>query len=293
MLYKYRTIELAKKILETGMLRASNFSKLNDPFDLTIDSLFPPSFGQSPQEIVDTFTAVLLESGPVYESKNLSTKLAAIQSGLKKSSSENIESLKNELLKTDSFEALKNHLSISSTALDIFKYSFETDGIVCFSKRPNINPLWAHYADNHTGVVLGFRPNKSKDSCFILAQEVLYQDERPMMARNIKEYYKRSFFYSDIDNAREYVDKVHYSKCKSWEYEEELRLILPLHIDPTIGYRDILFHSNELEEIYFGYRTDDKYFQIIREMASRINPNVKFYRMVPDKYSYGLIKQEI
>lgn len=54
-LYKYRTIEVTKSILNSCKLRASNFSKLNDPFDLTIESLFDPSFGKSAEEVVDNF----------------------------------------------------------------------------------------------------------------------------------------------------------------------------------------------------------------------------------------------
>lgn len=292
-LYKYRTVELTKLILVNRRLRASNFSRLNDPFDLTIESLFDPSFAKSAEEVVNNFTTVLIESGPVYKGKNLSEHLQKIQSVLKKSSTKEIENYKNELIQTDSFSTLKEHLPTSNTALAIFKNSFERDGIVCFSKRADINPLWAHYAENHTGIVLGFKADKDKNSCLLLAQEVTYQDERPMLAKNIKEYYQRSFFYSDVDNARDYVDRIHYTKCKNWDYEEELRLILPNYIDPAVGHYDLPFLPHELEEIYFGSRANDSDIQLVRQMAKTLNPAITFYHMAPDKYSYKLLKREI
>jgi len=291
-LYKYRSIKYGQQLLLTGKLRASSFVKLNDPFDLSIDSLFHPSLGNDPEEIIDAMNSTLLEYD-VIQGKEFSTKLKIIQSCLKNSSSEQIQNLRKEMLISGGLESYMEIAKTFEPLLIILKDLSKEDGIICFSKRPDINPLWAHYANNHAGIVIGFKPNVARNSLLILAKEVIYNDQRPFLAKTMKEYFRNSYSKADTEIMKEYLDKLYHSKCKSWSYEEELRVVTQTYIDPQLGYHDFSFYPDEVQDIYFGNKTLETDIHDTMAIALKINPSVKFYRMIPDKYSYDLIRQEI
>lgn len=291
-LYKYRSIKYGKQLLSTGKLRASNYLKLNDPFDLNIDSLFPLDFGNNPEEIIDAMNSTLLTCN-ITQNKEFSPQLKILQSGLKSSSPEQILSLREEMLRSGSLESYKKIAITFEPLLTILRTSSERDGIICFSKAPDINPLWAHYADNHTGVVIGFKPSIAKNSLLTLAQNVSYDDQRPFLAKTMEEYFRNSYSKTNTNIMKEYLEKLYHSKCKSWSYEEELRVVIQTFIDPEVGYHDFSFYSDEIEDIYFGNKTLESDIHDIMAISIKINPSVKFYRMIPDKYSFNLIKKEL
>ncbi len=45
---------------------------------------------------------------------------------------------------------------ISEMCSDVLDHISKTTGIICFSKRKNNLLMWSHYADDHTGIVIGF-----------------------------------------------------------------------------------------------------------------------------------------
>lgn len=111
-------------------------------------------------------------------------------------------------------------------------------GLLCFSED-KYNPVqWAHYADNHKGVCLGFEITENK------LRKVKYVSER--LARETL----------DLPDCNE---KLLTTKFSHWNYEQERRLLIELN-DYSIDDKELRFEcfSNEmtLKEVYIGCKSE-------------------------------------
>ena len=138
----------------------------------------------------------------------------------------------------------------------VLLYKPEERYFASFSKKPDINLMWAHYANNHQGFCLIFRPvddkinqsklwkkapfvhftadSFSKQMSFIAPESFEIKDVEYVS----KPKYSDAFTYfpphvigkefsaeeeKEILNARE---KIYFQKHSTWKYEEEARIIL-------------------------------------------------------------------
>jgi hypothetical protein len=85
----------------------------------------------------------------------------------------------------------------------------ERNGLLCFSKSWRHPMLWAHYADKHRGVCLGFDVNAEK------LEHVSYVNSR--------------FPRPDNPRSEAFVHKLLYTKFAHWSYEDEYRLYVSLN----------------------------------------------------------------
>ena len=126
-------------------------------------------------------------------------------------------------------------------------------GLISFSKEWNNPVQWAHYADGHKGICLGF---DFKDDTYFSA-DVEYVDERPLLeeffarhkilAKEIcaecerqgidplsnegTEIRKELVLHSMATNTatHEQVKKyLYFTKFRHWQYEDEFRILVPL-----------------------------------------------------------------
>jgi hypothetical protein len=89
--------------------------------------------------------------------------------------------------------------------------------LVCASLVHDSVLMWSHYADNHTGLVIGFDTTKVPfsqigDDCWLT---VSYSDKKPDYIHSHKERtFRRNMF------------SVAATKATGWAYEEEIRIVL-------------------------------------------------------------------
>ena len=123
--------------------------------------------------------------------------------------------------------------------------------ILSLSKNPKSPQLWAHYADNYSGICLCFSTNGT----FSVAKRVEYTNIK-------KEKHPRNDY-----QLKQTVLSGFYQKHKGWSYEEEWRIVRE-HTDNNY----IHFEKNELVGIILGQNiaTDDK-----RELLKRIPMHIK------------------
>lgn len=123
--------------------------------------------------------------------------------------------------KKDTKENLKGLESFTLGQSQYFKDQIDSVGILCLSKRFDIPLMWAHYADNYTGVVLGFdvfegltleKPNT--------IDSTKYCDIGPV------DYSENRYKYPN-ETQRSRLDFM-YHKDMNWSYEEEWRLVRSL-----------------------------------------------------------------
>ena len=169
-LYKYIDVSGATATLRDGTLLFSSPLYFNDPFDISIQTLF----GYDPFDLeahLDEFIALSISKDPLPtgNGSEQTNKFLKIRSALTNAP----EDYKKELRKAFSAKEIWNEESIRASGAETFlkvKTAFDVSGIFCASKRFDNYLLWAHYAQKHQGVaVLGFSPNVEKDSMLRLA----------------------------------------------------------------------------------------------------------------------------
>lgn len=183
--------------------------------------------------------------------------------------------------------------------------NLRNDTWLCSLSKVNDSILmWSHYCYNHKGVCIGLNIEKVLESVppmfgeiYIkpLVLEVQYQDiiKRP-------NGYKQSFYYQWR------------TKAKEWEYEQEVRLVIPEPSPMYAAFTSEQFnHPKEIwdwreihhymplngecfESIYFGVKTNQSEKEkIIRHTQKELNPQIKLYQMVVDTDAFRLRAERI
>lgn len=157
----------------------------------------------------------------------------------------------------------------------------------CFSSNFDIDLMWAHYADKHQGVCIGFKTNAVKEK-FV---KVEYQYKR------VHVYIKDEQLHGSKESA--------YTKGKQWKYEKEWRFfagsgmptcpIIFLSNDLLEQYKIkkideryfTSFDINDIDSVYFGLRVDKDNISQIKELFKDYR-KVKFYQMITDQNFFKL-----
>jgi hypothetical protein len=97
----------------------------------------------------------------------------------------------------------------------------------CFSKSPIVTPMWAHYADNHSGFVLEFDAEALRRNFERIAiRDVVYRDQPD---QSIVHSLQRAAVVAKPRHAiwlqMEVLGQAYFSKHVAWSYEQECRLV--------------------------------------------------------------------
>lgn len=133
----------------------------------------------------------------------------------------------------------------------------KTKGIICFSDNWRSPVMWAHYANKHYGICLGF------DIPDELAGPVIYNPNRlKFELQEDKKLY-------GIDDA--FIETLRYTKAKEWEYEREWRLSAELKARDVNGFYYVDFGPQlRLREIIVGARSGMSIGQVAKLV--KMNP---------------------
>jgi hypothetical protein len=195
-------------------------------------------------------------------------------------------------------EAIKNRrikVSRISTLNDPFEYlQYQTDnyfvkrllqtrkseinkkwGILCFSKNYTSPVQWAHYADGHQGLCLGFDIPEAH------LMHVEYIKERA----SLKEFQKGLEFEEE-----EFIKHMLSKKYEHWAYEEECRMLhrLENQNNETLFFADFS-PDLELREVIFGARFRGEIKEIKSLLKEFENP-VKTFSIQPCKREFKMIR---
>jgi len=159
-------------------------------------------------------------------------------------------------------------------------------GVLSFSKKYSDILMWAHYADSHKGICIGF------DSC-----ELSFTFRgMPLPPEQVKypkynEYPKWNPF--DVievtpSSSEEICDILYFTKSRDWKYEEEWRIIFPAN-----GRTLQKINPNALVSVHFGCQIakDDK--ETVINWCLQREQKPKVYEMMKDDTSYSLKENEI
>ena len=179
-------------------------------------------------------------------------------------------------------------------------YTFHKKYFVCFSKTKYEYLMWSHYADQHRGLCLIFLPEKNslrqrRDSVrdYIKIGSVSESIGDRFRFRDVgyKEVVLQNdgfdYFPADVCgkysfsseeeriNFVEHKEKFILEKSKCWEYEQEVRLLLPApsgwgagEIEYSKNLRLFHYDPTQLVGIIFGSRTTEEAQKRVMEIVS-------------------------
>ena len=162
--------------------------------------------------------------------------------------------------------------------------------------------MWAHYCYNHKGVCIGLDIDKVMQSVPQMFGEIYLQ---PLVLDvQYKSIIERPNGYC---NAMGLFNYQWQTKAKEWEYEQEVRLVMPKpcamyaaltpaqakHPKETWYWREIHHYmplkGECFDSIYFGVNTDKAEREwMIKYAHEKLNPNIKLYQMRVDANAFRL-----
>ena len=161
----------------------------------------------------------------------------------------------------------------------------------CFSRSPNVIPMWAHYAHNHSGVMIEF-------------DEEIFLKHFPDGAQfgDVKYLEKANddllgilMRASRIGKPRYFVflqqgvfQTAYFTKHSSWSYEQERRLIVDKKYVRSEGNMLLLdFPVECISALIVGHNASDETRESVSEIAEEIGANyfeLKISKLNPEPY---------
>lgn len=160
----------------------------------------------------------------------------------------------------------------------------ENIGILSLSEIADNELMWAHYADSHKGLVLGFdeqhpffERRRTKNDEFYFIRKVRYSDDPPVSL-------------ATIDG-----DALLITKGRKWSYEREWRMLVPLRdaprLVPVAGDTVYLFAfpADALQLVILGINTaSDTEAEVTNLLSTPELRHIKIGRAIPDLESRAI-----
>lgn len=265
MLYKYCTTK-GFDILLNCRLKAAMFESFNDPFELLfgIDVNTAPNNIQEDYEeypnIIKTWTSILDSQNIVYDNN----------------SPEDI------LTKFTEFQ-MKDFGRVSDDIKEGWKKKI---GIVCLSKSYDVIQMWAHYTENHQGIVIGLDKNEFVNDKEALVNVCYHNDMVCLPITGI------------VSKLDQYVEKnimnMLSRKEINWAYEQEIRLYVRLEEKEKDGNYYVKIPASSIKSIYLGLRSDQMTKFVAESFKKRKEyRHLKIYKMVRHNTAFKLRSEEI
>lgn len=178
----------------------------------------------------------------------------------------------------DPFELLAHNCQSAQDrkAFNVYKEHLgERSGIVCFSKSFKSPVQWAHYAERHTGMCLGFDVNKN-------------------YARDVR-YIKGRINYKSLEFSNEkqldaFLERISQSKHESWSYEAESRIWGKLTEPDANGMHFLQFNDDVvLKEVLIGARATISRSQV-DELLEQFSGQVRAYKVRPAFRTFEMVR---
>ena len=153
------------------------------------------------------------------------------------------------------------------------KHLNEEVGVFSLTEYKDDILMWSHYADQHKGICIEFRPVKEEhDNFYYQALNVVYPKKNNPPQLN---------FYEYRNNPEEWIIKCLTTKALHWEYEGEWRII---DVKEGPGKRSI--PEGIISSVILGCRIEKNDYDLIMKLASAYPTPITIYKakIKPDCY---------
>ncbi|MEI9696131.1 DUF2971 domain-containing protein [Atlantibacter hermannii] len=161
--------------------------------------------------------------------------------------------------------------------------------VTCFSKSPFILPLWAHYAENHTGCVLEFKVTEEVNRFIETRSEQSYLQSDILYPLPVCYSQKRPVGYDANGNVTEQIAlNMMLTKDTAWSYEQEMRCF-------KSGVAGLYpFRKDQLHRVYCGLKLEDTCLEeirsVINEYKNKHSVQIKLDRVHLDRDEFKMTK---
>ncbi|KKB10082.1 hypothetical protein VE26_09900 [Devosia chinhatensis] len=278
-LYKYLVADRVSDVLDAGMVRFTHLLDTNDSFE--VRKTFRRFAGPKLNELIMRAASEALT--PEYVDQQIQENLA--KAGVKLPTAL-VRQVLEQRFGMSVKELMKSHLGMLvgsfSGGLDAVKspeeFLMEIGSILlCFSlsERWDIATMWAHYAGNHTGLVIAFDTNhpwfkSDSDPSKSKLQKIKYLDEQ------------NNELFDDLQAALS-------SKATDWSYEREWRINCSMkQIEKSIdvGVDKIhlrSFPAESVSSVILGAKASSDTFDLVRDVLKQRYPDARLQRANPQR----------
>lgn len=294
--YKYVTSDTAKAILKTQTIRWGCPLTFNDPFDTQTE--FQVDF-MNDAGFVDDFMNILVtlvygDEEPVFEHQG-TLMMSSIIMGLRKIR----DRIPKERFQLDTQEGLREGIgNVLDNLKDINKEWSEyisKSRVLCVTEKFDNLLMWAHYAEDHKGLVVELKCLPEYDTALCAAKSIKYVDKMPAMVDK-KEFIKDNIGLVQLDKTRLFSDFA-FTKSNHWSYEKEWRCFTlsdERKTDTTNSFDTEPLLAEEISAIYLGCKMlEEKRCEILKILDEERYKHVKIFEAIPDKRTFSLIDKRI
>ncbi len=195
----------------------------------------------------------------------------------------------------DKYLVFSTQLTTGKTIEASYNAMINNVGVFSLTSVPTSLLMWAHYANNHTGICIGFersKNNKLGDSkkCMPINYVVDFPkvkiDEVGMQSSLTVGAPGQVEKKIQFNSTNPVVKRVLFTKSKEWSYEKEFR-----YVESEYGLKPL---PGKITEVIFGYNCKGKVVnEIGRLLKKYIDNDVKLYRIMPSKNSFRLIMNHL
>ncbi|MBL8802133.1 MAG: DUF2971 domain-containing protein [Planctomycetes bacterium] len=147
-------------------------------------------------------------------------------------------------------------------------------GVLSFSANPRHPVMWAHYASNFRGFVVGYRGQIKGHLPVVAASRVTYQSQRPIMPA--------------VGPRVESWPAVLHTKAPEWAYEEEWRFVrTPIDGGPGL----LNLPSGSIAEVLLGPRMSSDHREKVIKAAHLVEdrPTVREVVLMPKQFGMRFV----
>ena len=291
-IYKFLppVVDVIKSICIDGKIKFSPATQLNDKLEMKtkVDQLIDFKKFVNP---TDTISKEILEKElmKAYDTYGLQDKIELNQFK---------EFYKNfSVQHSDDIANFLNNITniISSPALNLYQtYNFENLGVLSLTTKLDSSPMWAHYANNHTGVAIEFDLNNAyfyDSNPQSQLSEVLYKDKLHSFSNLMDSIHYNNDLVQDI---------CFFQKTIDWQYESEWRIVKNINklekreFANSYIYLDTI-PTNLIKSVIFGIDSEISFKKDCIELLknNEVSRNIKFYNIEINNDTLNYELQEI
>ncbi|NMM11663.1 MAG: DUF2971 domain-containing protein [Polaromonas sp.] len=159
------------------------------------------------------------------------------------------------------------------------RYHNQNTGMICFGKTWGNPVMWAHYAEKHSGVCLGFAIDP------LVLSKVNYTDTKIDVELGV--HLPKGGLSAEL------LNKVLLTKATSWEYEQEWRVLSQLKTpDPNNG----LYYTDwgqqvEVRSVILGHRCTWSTDKVVQLIEGQVTAPVRIWKVRPAFGRFSMVEQ--
>ena len=282
--YKYTSANTTKIILETGKLRWSSPLLFNDLNEFKRMPEFFPSVEEDWEKFIRTLIDIDCEPEK-HDLSKFSDRILFILSTI--SLLKNITQSKEEIYQDLSISIPIRQDEITGSLRSIVnQLDLETARVLCLTTEFDNEVMWAHYAESHTGCVLGFRKTSNLENPLQEAREINYTKQPASIGTGLGFL----LYGNNYELRKKTTNAIFFSKSSGWAYENEWRVLTWRPNEKGCKFGDYVFYPEELESVTFGSRISSYFKSEITRIISNKYPNCYCCEITPIN---GTLKRDI